>query len=210
MASLVHKVASSRPTLSTRSSRRTCVRPAALFGWGKKEEEVDNYDYKKAEKEDQYRTQQELLEARRNGSLIKEANTRRRKVQDTLGERRAARQLEKDQLAEGVIPETLKNWKNYNTKKDEEATSGIVVPLLPFGINKYDEGERFDLRSPYADEGWVDPNEVDMWAGLKNIGKKILNFSGNNDEYREQYGKPILWARNYEKYKKDKEAKDKQ
>jgi hypothetical protein len=36
------------------------------------------------------------------------------------------------------------------------------VPLLPFGLRKYDEGERFDLRSPYADDGWVvsDNNSV--------------------------------------------------
>ena len=39
----------------------------------------------------------------------------------------------------------------------------------------------------------VDPEETDMWAGLKKVGSKILNFSGNNDEYRQQYGKPILW-----------------
>lgn len=35
------------------------------------------------------------------------------------------------------------------------ATSGLVVPLLPFGMPKYDAGERFDLRSPYSDDGWV-------------------------------------------------------
>jgi hypothetical protein len=35
------------------------------------------------------------------------------------------------------------------------ANSGLVVPLLPFGMPKYDAGERFDLRSPYADDGWV-------------------------------------------------------
>ncbi len=50
-------------------------------------------------------------------------------------------------------------------KEDAEASSGIVVPLLPFGIRQYDEGERFDLRSPYADDGWVDPEETDMFAG---------------------------------------------
>lgn len=87
--------------------------------------------------------------------------------------------------------------------------SGIVVPLLPFGIQKYDEGERFDLRSPYADDGWVDPDETDMFAGFKKIGKKILNFSGNNDEYREQLGKPILWAKDYERQKGEKEKEKK-
>jgi hypothetical protein len=35
------------------------------------------------------------------------------------------------------------------------ANSGLVVPLLPFGMPKFDAGERFDLRSPYADDGWV-------------------------------------------------------
>ena len=158
---------------------------------------------------------------------------------------------------QGIIPESLKNWKNYKKKEDAKGwTDGIVVPLLPFGLKEFDEGERFDLRSPYADEGWVsvqagsrhtfklemysygyvlmmvqvDPEETDMWAGLKKISTKvrtivcclpiscvrvgflifmppqILNFSGNNDEYREQYGKPILWAKDYEKYKQDKEA----
>jgi hypothetical protein len=49
---------------------------------------------------------------------------------------------------------------NYKNKEDETATSGLVVPLLPFGMPKYDAGERFDLRSPYADDGWVDPDET--------------------------------------------------
>lgn len=34
-------------------------------------------------------------------------------------------------------------------------TTGLIVPLLPFGMPKYDAGERFDLRSPYSDDGWV-------------------------------------------------------
>lgn len=39
-------------------------------------------------------------------------------------------------------------------------------------------GERFDLRSPYADDGWVDPDETDAFAGFKKIGEKLLNFTG--------------------------------
>jgi hypothetical protein len=188
--------------LSVSSSRHLSVRTCALFGWGKKSENSE----KNADKDEQFRIQQELLAARRSGSLIKEANDRRRKVQETVAERKAARQQEKDSLAKGIIPDSLKDWKNYKTRDAEEGTSGIVIPLLPFGKKEYDEGERFDLRSPYADEGWVDPEETDMWSGLKKIGKKILNFSGNNDEYREQYGKPILWAKDYEKYKQERDA----
>ncbi|GAX84385.1 hypothetical protein CEUSTIGMA_g11807.t1 [Chlamydomonas eustigma] len=185
-----------------RLSRHPRVRTNALFGWGKDKESTQ----KSTDKDDQFRIQQELLAARRTGSLIKEANDRRRKVQETVAERKAARQQEKDSLAKGIIPDSLKDWKNYKTRDAEQGTSGIVIPLLPFGKKEYDEGERFDLRSPYADEGWVDPEETDMWSGLKKIGKKILNFSGNNDEYREQYGKPILWAKDYEKYKQEREA----
>ena len=39
------------------------------------------------------------------------------------------------------------------------------------------------------------------------LATQILNFSGNNDVYDEQYGKPILWAKDYEKFKQEKEAK---
>lgn len=45
------------------------------------------------------------------------------------------------------------------------ATSGLVVPLLPFGMPKYDAGERFDLRSPYADDGWVVSRVWGGWGG---------------------------------------------
>lgn len=45
------------------------------------------------------------------------------------------------------------------------ANSGLVVPLLPFGMPKYDAGERFDLRSPYADDGWV----VSAALGIKTV-----------------------------------------
>lgn len=38
--------------------------------------------------------------------------------------------------------------------------------------------------SPYSDDGWVDPDETDAWAGLKNIGKKLLNFGGRKEEVR--------------------------
>lgn len=77
---------------------------------------------------------------------------------------------------------------NYKTKVDSEARSGIVVPLLPFGRREYDEGERFDLRSPYADDGWVDPEEVDAWAGFKKIGEKLLNFGGQKKQVSTGWG----------------------
>ena len=77
-----------------------------------------------------------------------------------------------------------------------------MVPLLPFGIKKYDDGERFDLRSPYADDGWVDPEETDMWGGFKKISQKILDFG--QVKYDKPGEKPIMWASEYEKQRKNK------
>jgi hypothetical protein len=65
----------------------------------------------KEERDEQYRLQQELLEKRRTGSMIREAGERRRKVSQTLAERKAARQEEKEALGRGEMPESLLNWK---------------------------------------------------------------------------------------------------
>lgn len=48
----------------------------------------------------------------------------------------------------------------------------IVLPLNPIGMPKYDNGERFDLRLPYAERGYEDP-EADV---LGKIGKKFSNL----------------------------------
>lgn len=44
----------------------------------------------------------------------------------------------------------------------------VVIHCL-CDCRSYDEGERFDLRSPYADDGWVDPDEVDAFAGEEGL-----------------------------------------
>jgi len=56
----------------------------------------------------------------------------------------------------------------------DDSNSGIVVPLAPFGIPKYDQGERFDLQAPYADEGYPDESADPMTAlkRLFGMGKK--------------------------------------
>ena len=72
---------------------------------------------------------------------------------------------------QGIIPESLKDWKNYKKKEDAKGfTEGIVVPLLPFGLKEFDEGERFDLRSPYADMGWVSARVWTWDQGSKDNG----------------------------------------
>ncbi|PNG99504.1 hypothetical protein TSOC_014712, partial [Tetrabaena socialis] len=94
------------------------------------------------EKEAEFQAQQALRQKRKSGELIKEANDRRKKVAETLADRKALRRAEKDSLARGEMPETLKAWKPYDKEADEKASSGIIVPLLPFGIKKYDDVSR--------------------------------------------------------------------
>ncbi|MEW5307353.1 MAG: hypothetical protein WDW36_009757 [Sanguina aurantia] len=178
--------------MRSRPGRRTC-RTQALFGWGKKPEKTE----REWDREDQWAIQQDLLRKRRSGEMIDEADERRRKVAETVQSRKDVRTKERSDLGEGIMPETLKNWKNYDAKMEKNSRSGIVIPTLPFGMQKYDEGERFDLRSPYSDDGWVDPEETDMWGGFRKIGEKLLNFGGQKAPDKTQ--KPILWASSYGK-----------
>ncbi len=46
-----------------------------------------------------------------------------------------------------------------------------------------------------------------MFAGIKRAGKKLLNFGGNPVE--DQRGKPILWASDFGKKKKEDGDKQK-
>ena len=78
-----------------------------------------------------------------------------------------------------------------------------MLPLNPLGMREYDEGERFDLRSPYADGAYVDDDEVSVWDSLRNFGKKALNFRGREgaEEINSKYGKPIKWVQPLDKKK---------
>lgn len=69
---------------------------------------------------------------------------------------------------------------------EEDNELGIVIPIAPFGIPKYDQGERFDLRSPYVDKGWVDTTETDRFQWVKDLfgGKK--KKSTENEEKEEE------------------------
>lgn len=54
---------------------------------------------------------------------------------------------------------------------------GIIVPITPFGIPEY-ETERFDLRLPYVDNGWVDEDA--------DFGKQFARFFGFGKKKEEQ------------------------
>eukprot|EP00640_Fibrocapsa_japonica_P000266 CAMPEP_0113944128 /NCGR_PEP_ID=MMETSP1339-20121228/30653_1 /TAXON_ID=94617 /ORGANISM="Fibrocapsa japonica" /LENGTH=236 /DNA_ID=CAMNT_0000949203 /DNA_START=70 /DNA_END=777 /DNA_ORIENTATION=+ /assembly_acc=CAM_ASM_000762 len=112
------------------------------------------------EKEEQFRIQQEILASRRNPKKQKEYY---QKVN--------ARRAQKDQDVRDTILPIAKNgedifteWKRRREsgkikdfKYDDEPEGSIPLPQASFQIPKYDNGGRFDLRLPYVDQGWVDP-----------------------------------------------------
>ena len=63
----------------------------------------------------------------------------------------------------------------------EDNELGIVIPLAPFGIPKFDNGERFDLRLPYVEEGWVD-EDADPFKWIKNLFNKEKDEKEDTEE----------------------------
>ena len=64
------------------------------------------------------------------------------------------------------------------SKSDSKFGFNVIIPLNPMGIPKYDNGERFDLRLPYAERGYEDPSADvmgNMWRGIKNMFNTTRN-----------------------------------
>eukprot|EP00274_Cyanoptyche_gloeocystis_P008473 CAMPEP_0196658574 /NCGR_PEP_ID=MMETSP1086-20130531/30352_1 /TAXON_ID=77921 /ORGANISM="Cyanoptyche gloeocystis , Strain SAG4.97" /LENGTH=139 /DNA_ID=CAMNT_0041992207 /DNA_START=229 /DNA_END=648 /DNA_ORIENTATION=+ len=127
---------------------------------------------KEEEKEEAFRIQQEILQRRRNKkaqeSYFNDVQKRRTEVEASIRSRRL-------QINAGEDP--LVAWKRLRAEgkiKDlgyeDVPEGGIPMPMASFGIPKYDNGERFDLRLPYADQGYEDPDA--------DVMKKVGNFFG--------------------------------
>lgn len=156
-------------------SRTRVVGVNALFGMFKPDPE------REAAKERMWQEQQEILANRRAGNRdwVEKANKRRQKatamVRSKEDEKREAREL----LAKGIRPEkkeTKKRGDGYYDGK-EDPKGGIIIPLAPFGRPEFDNGERFDLKAPYTDEGWVDP-DADPWKWAKGLFGKNKDKDG--------------------------------
>jgi hypothetical protein len=116
---------------------------------------------KKAELEEQYRIQQEMLSRRKNkgkmNAYFEQVDKRREDTQKEMKKTTVWQKSKKDDV--------LEEWKE--AKKDGkinplgyEAAPGekprLILPGNPIGMPKMDNGERFDLRLPYAERGYVD------------------------------------------------------
>eukprot|EP00884_Botryococcus_braunii_P020498 jgi/Botrbrau1/7131/Bobra.0143s0011.1 len=128
---------------SRRYNRRhgtSTVKVNALFGFG-------GNDEAKRRKEEQWAAQQAVLARRRTGSWQKDVQDRRAEV----------RKYVSDPDYKKKVDEERRERKKAEQGPDPEVNIfNIIIPLPPFGIPEYDNGERFDLRLPYVDNGWVD------------------------------------------------------
>ncbi|CEM34457.1 unnamed protein product [Vitrella brassicaformis CCMP3155] len=166
------------PPAAPRVSADGQPRTALFFFWNNKDEDEmeEKLDPVKAER---FKKQQEILQRRRNPEKLKE-------YYSDLADRRAKASkleiLKKQAWAErpGETAAQRKQrieatWESFReqgligkpgTSTYEEPERSIPLPVAPFGLEKYDQGERFDLRSPWVESGWVNPNRKSWWAGL--------------------------------------------
>ena len=58
---------------------------------------------------------------------------------------------------------------------------GIIIPIAPFGMPEYDGGERFDLRLPHVDNGWVDEDAA-FGKTVSRITRRIFGRQKKSDK----------------------------
>eukprot|EP01035_Chromulina_nebulosa_P019529 gene19529-25426_t len=74
------------------------------------------------------------------------------------------------------------------SKSSSKSGVNIIIPINPIGIPKYDAGERFDIRLPYAERGYEDPDAdvmgkfVSGISSLFGIKKKENNAEDKNSK----------------------------
>jgi hypothetical protein len=116
---------------------------------------------KEREKEEQWRIQQEMLARRKNkgkmDEYFKSVEKKREEVQKKASTTLWARSDDRvdplskwqETKAKGGI-----NPLGYEPEPDRSTSKtglNVIIPLNPIGMPKYDNGERFDLRLPYAE-----------------------------------------------------------
>lgn len=139
--------------------------------------------WKKGEKDEAFRQQQDILarrrDAKRKENYFKEVEQRRETVEEYFDNRTL-------KVNEGEDP--LIAWKEMKDKGfideggyTEEDEGGIPIPMASFGIPKYDRGARFDLKLPHVEHGYTDP-DADIMAKAGNAFKNLFGFGKKTDD----------------------------
>eukprot|EP01041_Mallomonas_annulata_P006194 gene6194-12548_t len=153
------------------------------------------YDPKEAAKEEQMKIQQEILARRKNKSGMKKyfdsVEDRRKETQKIVSQNNWREEKNdvdpitkwKDSLEKGTVKKI--GYEPEPSKTDSLFGLNIIVPINPIGIGKYDDGERFDLRLPYAERGYEDP-DADVLGKLGQGFSNLFNFGKKkNDENKD-------------------------
>lgn len=180
--------------LNTITLKSTTKSRLGLFNLNKNNDNKSNKneveEAKERQKEEQMRIQQEILDRRKNKPKMKEYFESReveRKVEETNAKQSlwAKTKNEVDPLTEWKKAKEDGKIKplGYEEQSRETSRLGLNIPIPgnPMGIPKYDAGERFDLRLPYAERGYEDPDADVMakmgraFSGLFGGGKKTTS-----------------------------------
>ncbi|KAK3261974.1 hypothetical protein CYMTET_29152 [Cymbomonas tetramitiformis] len=147
-----------RRSLESVAKRSKVVQTQCLFGRSKNDEAARRRD-------EQWEIQQDILRRRRSGVGNDKVNARREKVSKYM-------RNTMDPAEKAAIDK--KNRAKAAALSKETIKGGIPFPMASFGMPEFDGGERFDLKGPYVDEGWVDENESEggPFKALKNLFKK--------------------------------------
>tara|TARA_B110000977_G_scaffold103030_1_gene134570 strand:+ start:33405 stop:33980 length:576 start_codon:yes stop_codon:yes gene_type:complete len=159
-----------------KSSSRRHTQTVTTAGWFSNNKDV-------AGRDTTFEAQQEILRNRRKGgNLETEVSKRRAKVSGFM-----KKTLPKEEM--DAIKQKNKDKANELSKEAFKGKKGFLsLPMASFGMPEFDGGERFDLRAPYADEGWVDPDD----DGISNPFTLGGLFGGKKDivTKKEEVSKP--------------------
>ena len=151
---------------------------------GFKEKDVTITKAKASDKDEQFRIQQEMLAKRKNKTKMTEyfekVEAKRMEVSKAMKETSYTGISDKeDPIAawkkrkeNGLLPPL-----GYEADKEK---GSFIFPASPIDIPKYDNGQRFDLRLPYAERGYIDEEEeANKKKFAENIGNLFSNLFGS-------------------------------
>eukprot|EP00466_Bigelowiella_natans_P010970 jgi/Bigna1/90850/estExt_fgenesh1_pg.C_810031 len=155
------------------------------------------YGRRDEEKDEQWRVQQEILARRRNKdkqrAYFESIDKKRSDLKKNFDAKRIKYRKGEDPLGQWKEINKGKTYKDeysdepgYSIKIDCRFFSveaelhwsphrrNLPIPIASFGLPKFDNGERFDLRLPYVDQGYVAEDSDDAWGRFLGIfgGKK--------------------------------------
>lgn len=149
---------------------------------------------KKEDLDEQWRIQQEMLAFRKNpkkkAEYMEKVEARRvdtaKKSKQTLWAKNVRADIDPLDKWKAAKKKGLVKDLGYEDAPPRESSlfSGINIPLVasPIDVPAYDNGQRFDLRLPYAERGYEDEDSDVMGK----IGNAFSNLFGKKKEKKEQ------------------------